>query len=132
MTRTHWDGVERRRETPSAWNAEVDTQLAEGKKVHDELRKDLATNTAATERIETSTAALVTHANEVDRKLTPIFEAWDTLQTGLRVLGGIGRAGMWLARHWAILVGVGAFIWAWTHGATVEEAVRAFWKEIRD
>lgn len=130
MSHRSWDGVERRRETPSAWNAEVDTQLAEGKKVMDELRKDLATNTAATERIEKSTNALVSRADEMDKKLTPIFEAWDTLQTGLRVLGGIGRAGMWIARHWKIFVGVGAFVWAWLHGASIESAVKAFWKEL--
>lgn len=128
--RNSWDGVERRHEAPSAWNAEVDQQLAEGKKVMDELRKDLATNTAATARIETSTDTLVKRADEMDKKLTPIFDAWDTLQTGLKVLGGIGKFGVFIAKYWFIVVGVGAFLWAITHGATVEDALKAFWKEL--
>lgn len=124
MTKNAWNGVERRH----GWSADVDTQLAEGKRVMDELRADLATNTAATARIEASTNALVRRGDDVDKKLTPIFEAWDTLQTGLRVLGAIGKFGLFVVKHWMILVGALAFLWAITHGATVEDAIKEFWK----
>ena len=129
--RDNWNGVERRRETPaSSWSEDVDAQLIAGRKVMDDLRDSLATNTEVTEQIQKSVEALVVRGDATDKKLTPIFEAWEALQTGLKVLGAIGKAGMFVAKYWMVIVGVGAFLWAWTHGATVEDALKAFWKEL--
>lgn len=126
--RDNWNGVERRRETPATWSEDVDAQLIAGRKIMNDLRSNLATNTEVTERIQKSVESLVVRGDEVDKKLTPIFEAWDALQTGLKVLGAIGKAGMFVAKYWMVFVGVGAFLWVWAHGGTIDDALKAFWK----
>lgn len=121
-----WPDVERRRGRD--WQAEFDTRLRAvedrldaGKSRFDNLDHGLAANTTITAEIDART-------KEIEAKIAPIADAWSTLQSGLRVLGAIGKVGLFFAKHWALIVGAGAFLWAWTHGATIEEALREFWK----
>lgn len=121
-----WNGDRRRNEDNRLAELDARLQAVEGrldagKARFDSLDAGLAANTTITAQVNDRTKA-------IEEQLAPISDAWGTLQAGLRVLGGIGKVGLFLARHWAVIVGVGAFVWAWTHGATLEDAIKEFWK----
>lgn len=123
-----WNGVNRRKavvdcdDCPlNGWRSTVEHELNAINKRLDNGAKEIEANTELTKKI--------------DEKLTPIAKAWDaetwdTLRGGLRVMTGIWRFGEFCTKHWRIILGVGLFLWAWTHGESIDTAVRAFWRGV--
>lgn len=126
-----WDGNERRApDELRRWRGEMDrrvdsieAQMQRGADRFDRIEANLRTNTTLTGVIDART-------QKIEERLAPVADALDTMQTGIKVLGGIGKVGLFLAKHWYVLVGAWLFVKVVVHGDGWEAAVSAFWKGV--
>ena len=110
-----WDGRERRLSDDEWWRSVVEEFRTINERL-DNGQIEIEANTKLTQEINT--------------KLTPIADAWETMQGGIKVLGGIGKVGLFIAKHWYVLVGAWLFVKVFVHGDGWEAAVAAFWKGV--
>jgi hypothetical protein len=125
MPTREWNGVDRRHgpDDLAKWRAGVDARLDDGGRAIAEVQAGLATNTMLTASVDLRT-------QKIEAQLAPMAEAWGALQTGLRVLGWIGKAGTFALKNWLWFVGAFVFAKVVILGGGLDAAITAFWKSV--
>lgn len=114
-----------RRVIDEDWKATVGEQFEEGRKKfevlttgQDNILKNLAENTTATETLNRKFDLHTTDYRQFKESVQPAVDAIETMQAGVRVLGKIGNAIAWVGNNFrkivvwtAPIIGVGIAIW---------------------
>ncbi len=105
------------RRISDAWRKGINTDV-------EELKRSVAENTKITRAIEEKLDGHIT-------KTASVVTAYDNLQVGIKVLDGIGRAGMWLFDKWKPILAVGIAFKVITGGGGWAEVRMAVMKFMR-
>lgn len=94
------------RSLDDTWRGEIDGHIRD-------LRSALLTNTEITRETAAKLGRHIESTEELRKKVNPVVEAMETMQSGIRVIGWLGGSFKWVAS----IVGACAAAWvAWKAG----------------
>jgi len=114
------------------WRSEMETAVAD-------LQDQMRTNTTLTGIVDKRTETIVERQDHTDRKIddikekvTPVVDVLDTIMPGVKVIGGLGKLGIWVWQRWVYVLAAIVFYKIIFSGGGFDAARDAFWLKLME